>query len=493
MRHICALILAAAVLCSPLNTVTAFQPDQLSRDEHFALVVRLEQKGHVSVGDDRALAFAQAASTLASYIQRWLRDPKATIYLINQYRLAVDTELAGRDFHAAQQYAACLKHPRIDHRDATFDGKPIRALVSERLSSIHARLAVLGAGVRAPSASIEPVLYSIESSKKEGIPTDLRAFSNRPAELGPLQILEIASRSMRHEDLSSARALSEQLLRQRIGGLFDVTSIDGIVVAGIGASAGRVQDFAEQLAQALGRIRTLYGLRPGQRIIYVYSNLSSYDAEGLGSRISTAVHYNAMPSREGYFNPMDNSVVLRKNLSPYGSSGFMLGTAYHELTHAALADDGWQVPRWLSEGLATLLEEQDASGPIDNYRLYYLRASQMLPRMSDVLNDANPAWQDRRQPIFAAYARYLAFYLFTRDPSGSVLRRFYTDARARHLSTASGAVELLEEIEGIPLETLEQRLDEFIKARDTTVVDKKWGLLAKPIDAWVSGVARMAP
>jgi hypothetical protein len=437
------------------------------RQADFARVETLEQQR----------SFAHAASALAAYIQTWLKDPKDVVYLINHYRLAVDNELAGSDALAAVQYDACLRHPRIDEADSVFDGRSIRELARERLNAIESRTK------RRPLAVKKRVSY--EYSGKDGILREVRALRTVPRQLSAMEMLEVASRAMRGDEIASAAMVSRNVL-SRTGISNSAVAQDGhLVVAVLPAGPSEAKNLARQLGEAIERIRDMYGLKSAERVVYVYANLD-YGDEGIGQTLSTAVHYDRMEDLEGFFNPLDNSIVLRKNIF-VGGNVFALGTAYHELMHAAIYEDVGTAPTWLDEGLASLQEEQDASGPIDNYRLYFLRASPNLPSMIDVLDSEHPGWNDLRQPLFAAYSRYLSLYLWNKSAGPKTLRDVYERSK-NGIQSRAASIRILEEITAESISQLESSVVNFIQARDLLKVDRKWGQLRPSISRWVETV-----
>jgi hypothetical protein len=162
-----------------------------------------------------------------------------------------------------------------------------------------------------------------------------------------------------------------------------------------------------------------------------------------------------------------------------------LGTALHELTHALVYADFPFAPRWLDEGLATLQEEQDSSGRIDNYRLYYLRAAleqNKCPAVRAIIDPKSPGWYTEPAPLMAAAARYLALYLLQREPGRNDLKRVYQQLRA---DPSLEAAQALQSVTGMTLDELNTAFVQFIQGRSVEKIGRKWGMLQSAIGEYI--------
>jgi hypothetical protein len=132
-----------------------------------------------------------------------------------------------------------------------------------------------------------------------------------------------------------------------------------------------------------------------------------------------------MEDLEGYFEPLDNSLVLRKNLLGPDSTVF-LGTALHELVHALIQSDYPQAPPWLNEGLAAIHEQYGQTGPLDNYKLYVAKAALQSqgkwPKLTDLLNARPVWWTTEARGVMAAASRYFCMFLWRENKLPAVYK-----------------------------------------------------------------------
>ena len=211
--------------------------------------------------------------------------------------------------------------------------------------------------------------------------------------------------------------------------------------------------------------------------------------------LSRTLHFRKMEDAEGYFEPLDDSVVVRKGLT-WGRS-FFFGTATHELTHALVHLDFPQAPIWIDEGLAAMHEEYRESGnaappdPLDNYRLYYLRFaldSGKFPALEALINPDSAAWRNEAQPVMAAAARYFCIYLLKKESGQNMLKRTYDELRDGPQGEPSkdASARALEHVTGQKIAALEADFKKFVMGRDLDVIGPNWGRLSSNISLYVS-------
>lgn len=176
------------------------------------------------------------------------------------------------------------------------------------------------------------------------------------------------------------------------------------------------------------------------------------------------VHFRSCGLRVGYFEPLDNSVMVW--LATGG------GTLSHELTHALMKVDFPTAPDWLSEGLASLHEQLGpGSKPLDNYRLYYLQASleydgRLIPLERLLTTPFSRLERPEAVKLFAAHSRYLSLYLWEKkNPEKNLLADVYKEIRRLPEMTFEAQTKVLEEHLGMPLDEIERDWEQWLKDR----------------------------
>ena len=433
---------------------------QRERDAAFNEIRTLEQQER----------YTQAASRLATYLTRFVKS-ETPLYVTLQFRLAFDRELSGDSAAAAEAYCACLAHPRIDDRDSVFAGMTVKQQAEARLAAL-----------RHTCGHASVITTIITRSGKGGIRV---ARAKLPAPYSSEETLTIAGRMRGLDSIEEAGRISRALFASQRTVPMGYASGGGLVVAVRRGSDRTARGRVETLGGIAAQIRQAYF--PGlvsKRVLYVYA---SEDEEPGGAALSSAVHFRDMEGLEAYYQPLDNSVVLRRG-DAFG------GTAAHELTHALMNEDFSRAPRWLDEGLASLQEEQDAVGPVDNYRLYYLLEALgegAFPQLRDVLESDSGGWFDDRAPIYAAYSRYLAMYFLRKDPAAPMLTTLYGRVKTAQGDRRSPEVALaaLQDVAHLTPDEMESDFARFVKSRNVTPVDRKWQPLRDDIRDWVRTAA----
>jgi hypothetical protein len=431
---------------------------------------------------DRQRAFAEAERRLGDYMRRWIPDPESVSYLSAGFRVGLYREYGGAASEACVIYQACLGHPKISHPDAKFDHEMVSAHCVRRLTA-------LGPVCKGPEGSMDRTSIKIAiKGSIEGVHHVLSGESHRP--LMPMEMLAIATR--RTEWQQPERALNigkELLLKQDLS--FGAASADGLAVFAVSGTESQARFLAQDLVRFRQRMNEMYFdsqvVRP---LLYVYANVNANNGEGIGRVLSRALHFRELHEIEGYYQPLDHSLVLRKNL--YTVSGdWFTGTPHHEISHALMHVDFPQAPLWLDEGLAALHEEESEEGPLDNYRLFYVKealAQGKLPPLR-VFLDSNEPWPEREQPLRAAMSRYFCMYLFERKPGrtslGGIYRRLRTELAGSDKKFSS---EVLQNLTQTNFNEIENDFIQFIRDRSAERANQKWGALRAGVYDYVKSL-----
>jgi hypothetical protein len=222
-------------------------------------------------------------------------------------------------------------------------------------------------------------------------------------------------------------------------------------------------------------------------LIPVYANLLSPPvADHAADRMASCLHTRG-GGVEGYFEPLDGSIVLLRNLEVQGRT--YLGTPHHEMVHALLAVDFPNAPAWLDEGLASLHEELDESdNPRNNYRLYYLVAPDtdaLIGPLSSFLESTTP-WSVDMYPVAAARARYFAWFLWSRPPgNGQKLAAIYARLRAKSTRAHGDSIDaVVQELQADSIAAVQKDFDAFLADR-TRDPATSWEASRTEIFRWV--------
>jgi hypothetical protein len=494
--------------------------------------------------------FGEAARLLNHYIRKWIPDRGSISFLKGVYRLGVYYELTGHNENAQICYEAALTHPRLDAPQAVFNNLRIRAVVRQRLEKVRARL---GGGISrtiqngvpdVPNAGNGNVIELVRiGSGKNPIRTEariagekLKPYTNEEKmallarQLPPVKIHEAAKQA---ENILQSIAVNLTCNGRPVPKPAINTKIDeNLIVFGINGQEEDVLRLIDHLKFTRQNLKQKYFTEAAARspqILYVYANFTPVDSfcdedEHVGQRLSEVLHFRPMSGFEGYYQALDNSLVLRKGLRAR-SGDLFFGTATHEFVHALMRDEYPDLPLWLDEGVAALHEEQDRQGPVDNYRLYYLLEAikvRQMPSLKELLNGQSPGWFNNKQLIMAAAARYFCFYLAQAKTDQNILAKVYREMRDSSAKGAAAplpeifappssgspaleetflsyaelpddnarqsvhdALDVLKKATGMSEKELEKDFLDFIQTRPVARVDLKWGSLKNDISLYV--------
>ncbi len=427
------------------------------------------------------------------------------------YRCALFADYAAMPFAALPYYWKCqdnaqaLEAARWENR---VSGVPLRRLVASRVNSLldeinKARLGHMHSETH-PKGSIEIV-------------------PSRPLDnLTPEDQAKIASHLCFAGDEDRAAKMGQSSLLF-LDGRQCVSIKPGLVVFGLDGpqrlSKQELQSLTDALAARLDKFRQKFNSRffrntSGEDgpppILTVYANLVPYDpalvdpgllsnaqsggrisvrgssnAETFGRELSENLHFSQMGDLEGYYQPLDNSVVLRKGLR--AGNKWYFGTACHETAHALIHASSPGTPLWLDEGLASMHEAMIGDDqPDDNYRLYYLKAAlryRCFPLIENLAAADYVAQEDATQRMTAAMSRYFCIFLGERGKLPSICTEFRDRNPSRAASKDGDA--LLKITGAHSLEALNADFQKFIEKRDTAALAASWGYLDPQIQKFV--------
>ena len=530
------LLLVLIILSAAANLAAIGKQDERMRDAQ-AIVNQHNRRN-----------FGEAARLLNHYIRKWIPDQTSISFLKGVYRLGVYYELAGHDQNAQICYEAALTHPRLNASQALFNNLRIPVVVRQRLEKVRARLGggtsrTIQNGVPdVPNAGNGNVIELVRiGSGKGAIRTEARIAGEKTKPYTNEEKMALLARQLPPVKIQEAAKQAENVLQNiavnlscngRISPKPTInTKIDeNLIVFGLNGQEQDVLRLINHLKFTRQNLKQKYftAATPSSQILYVYANFTPVDSlcdedEHVGQRLSEVLHFRQMNGFEGYYQVLDNSLVLRKGLRMRNGDLFF-GTATHEFVHAMMRDEYSDLPLWLDEGVAALHEEQDQQGPIDNYRLYYLleaiKARQM-PSLKELVNPQSPGWFNNKQLIMAAAARYFCFYLALAKTDQNILAKVYQKMRDSSVkgvmqipkipatsSSDSEALEetflsyaelpddnayqsvadyitVLEQTTGMKEKELEKDFLNFIQTRPVQSVDLKWSSLKNNISLYV--------
>jgi hypothetical protein len=479
--------LAIALACIPLY---AFSVQNREQDRQWAAVLNQEDialaKYRVDPsGPETRRAFEKASLLLTGYMTRWIPGKQSVSYLKVIYRLGVYKQLSGHNVEAKGWFEQCARHQHIGDPNVQWDHKPLKELVAGRLKDVNRQSGFSGHDEQPNTEASKDVILII-SHGKGGISIGV---SKPPAPLSASEAAAVASRLCLATDTDRARKIGAELLKKEtsLRQAMHVYASPGMVVFGISGTQAQVEEIGQFLVAEQKRFEATYceDIHTAP-LLYVYANLDPREGEGKGCLLSGAVHFRTMEGLQGYYEPLDNSIVLRKDLNL--PNGLYLGTAIHEMIHASIHAYFPNAPLWLNEGMAATFEQQDESQPIENYRLYYLieaLQSGKLPTLKEVIDPKSRGWSSSAQPLMAAAARYLCLYLLQGTPDKNYLKTLFQTLRD---SNFSQSVQPLESMTGRKSDQLQEEWVRFIKTRDLNNIDPKWNSLRGNIRRYIEGL-----
>ena len=482
-----------------------------TKAEAWQEILAMESKAYRAkpiAGRQQQQLYGQAARLLDSYIVKYRSQMADEEYLRMLYRRGLYAQNSGHSGTALIYYKRCQQNPAI--HSVKYNNKPLDTQLNQHLTQLEQRLAAR------PYAAGKWTFYGKGSIR---VVTTLE--TPQPPSLD--QQTEISTGLCAASDLVTAKAVGKQNLAR----LVSPTGVQvsplvaegaGLIVFSVGGTVAETQELAERLNVMRQNLVASYFSKSANlnqsSMLYIYANLLPYDTqnasarvgpdqplptvmkldtgdnssiEELGQALSKAVHYDSMSNLEGYYQPLDNSIVLRKGLRSVAGQWY-LGTAEHEMVHALMQSEYPESPLWLDEGMAALHEVMNGNQPLDNYRLYYLLEAieaKNLPALASLLNSDADEWRTR-QPLMAAMARYFCFYLQQSKANTNTLRNIYQKMRDQRVETNSLTV--LQKVTGIKKGVLEQQFTEFVKHRNTKFVDANWGYLRGDMRNYILGL-----
>lgn len=467
---------------------------ELERAHEEAYSLLSDEKIRPFLKKKRIAAFSRAASVTRDFQRKWIRDKNSLEYLLSIARLAIYSEFSGHKEDACILHKNCLEHTRISDNKAIYAGERIESIsdlkMEEMKCSRHYTPSSSGSGV---TRTDEVVVTEISVGKGD---IDIRRELIRNLEpRKPLSIDEAVSLVLRKttpDQINDAITIARSVIAE-INVPYEYAAGDGVVVFGFGwnVTTAEVWNFYRNLHDAILSVKDQFDLDlTNMNTLTVYVNMEDIAhgfGEEIGRELCKVIHFREMKNLEGYYQPLDNSIVIRKGVR-YWDSWFM-GTVYHELVHALLHADFPEAPLWLNEGIASLYEAHDLRTPTDNYRLYYLREALLINRLPslDILlkkwGNAELDLSDSRDdyPLLMAMSRYFAFYLH----SVGILPELYRYMRTNFENLENQSVSALRYFTGWNLGKIEEQFVDFIMQRDKRSVDEIWGSLEENINAYV--------
>jgi hypothetical protein len=345
----------------------------------------------------RREAFKLAAIALHDHMR--LGEKDSVPVLVALFTSALCWEGAGEPKSAKALYEQCLKHPAILNPSARFDSKLIRELLPDCISrtslETSRRANALEGDWRVRHRGKPPIsiaeLDPVDAEKPYSF-DETAVLLSRNVEVGGEPLAESIGDAL----LKDLRKYPREPVR------VDKGQREGIVLFGVSGNELLLNRLADWIVEYRKLLRNRYFDRANsRRVLYVYANLSSDDDEALSTKLSKAVHFRGFEGMEGYYSSLDHSLVVRRGLVDR-EGRFFLGSIQHELIHAVIEDDFSVAPLWLNEGLACMHEEMSSGEPVDNYRLYFLKAcekTRCLPSLASLFKDQLSAYAPVRTSL----------------------------------------------------------------------------------------------
>jgi len=466
---------------------------------------------------ERRASCREASDELLSYLRKWSPGITPISRLKGYYQLGTYNEGAFNLSRAAAYYKWCLWNSLVNTPEARYDDRAIAPLAKMRLRIVRDALQR-----RMPSHTIirfesNKLHHLLLSGEFSGLSEKLQESNVRDAlidlgsqpELKPDQQAEIALRLCQSGRLEEAAKIGLTALEKEpsFRGRVKSHAEAGLVVHAVNGSTEQAKALWQHLAQMRDRLNHTYFKADDEApVLSIYVNMfdgankpdyvphpgevsqtrpmgpPSQGLEVEGRKLSQTLHFQPRPHVTGYYEALDNSIVLRHGLRDKEGL-WHLGTAQHEMMHALMQAHFPLAPTWLNEGMAALYEETAKSNPLDNHRLDFLREALKqndkslgrFPTVAEIVDPLNEGWHDDRNFLLTAAARYFCMFLWEegrnedtaaseRQTSNTALQNFY-----RKLSECkpeeSGALpiaKVLEEITGKKIGELEVKWRQMV-------------------------------
>lgn len=456
---------APSVMLSPLRAtaqVNADTEEWVSKGENLLA----QEKNQPALRESRVAAFSEAARRLAQQLPSIAET--SGVYPVFLFRIGLYLYLSDAAADAQVILNECQRHPQLGSATAVWKGQAIAShLRSFTGIRISAASDARDEPARTEGSVPEGGMRLWAHSSKGGIHAVRRPEPETP--FSSEEKSKLVSRIGLTRFPQSAQELAVKLLTPL--GTPPTTAIhEQVVIATLGKQedAARV---AKQLSVIQKRLWTeLLGRSDKPPLVVVYVNLNTDYSEEAANALSLAVHGRPSSNREGYYSPLDHSVVLRKGILDE-SGKLYLGTAAHEMAHALIDSDAPKTPHWLNEGIASLFEEQNEQGqPIDNYRLYALLVEQKstpVLSLSGLLHDSPPSNPRLRD----ALSRYAALWMYG-SGGRNTLQKVYAIFRSSPNKPAGPVVAAAM---GVNVTELDEKFGVFLQSRNVHDVDARWG------------------
>lgn len=249
----------------------------------------------------------------------------------------------------------------------------------------------------------------------------------------PQPILIASSQPASMPSQQQCRQQADDLLNRLDSSFLGLAESPFVVVGNCSAEQLAEYAVADILQPAQVMWRTYFQTRPQEVIVVL---LFQDDASYL--RGAKELFNDSDVSRFGYYRTESRTLVINTSTGA--------GTLVHELTHALMASDFPDAPRWLQEGLSSLHEQcyirEDRIIGLPNWRLKELQKAveeKRLRPLSDLLTKDD--FYGPLRSLNYAHARYLCMYMQEKG----LLQKFYQEFRQNH-QNGKAAVTALEKV-----------------------------------------------
>jgi hypothetical protein len=414
--------------------------------------------------EQRTDAFAVVQRIMGDWIRKYLAGKEDSLkYLEALFRLATYAEFAGHYFAATRYYSMIGEHPKLKHPAALFKGVSISKIGFQHLLRV--------------SGAVQNVTALV--SDDEGLRALLR---DKPQILENFQYLkngrDVAEARMLFGFESPQAALAFGTNMLGAAGLsFKPIERDGFILFGIGGESNDVAALADRIAEARSWIVKSYmPAMPVVQPLTIYANIGKGDPKEIMRKISKGALAQELAGGDAFYDPLQYVVILPKKVDVTSKEEVDTARRYSSL--ALLHADCPNLPEYVSRGLSLAYEEIGPSGPIDNYRLYYLLEAQnakKFPKILEVLTTKD--WTGSRKDLLEATVRYLAIFLAEHQPDKNLMKSAYDRACNR-----------IEALNLPPPEQLDAAFEKFIASRNVKEVDLRWKKMREPIRQYIQSL-----
>ena len=477
------------VTCLPNRVVEARITEQNDEQKDWAAVISeaaqafkiLAREWRATTQDERAQlwqqrteAFAVAQRKMGDWMRKYVADKEDSLKFLDAlFRLGTYAEFAGNYFAASKYYTRIGDHPKLKDPAALFNGTSISKIGFKHLQRVTA--AIQSVPLLAPGVSDDESLRPVLIAKPQAL-EEFRYLTN-DRDVAEARLL------FGFETPEQASAFGSNML-QAAGLSFKAEQRNDFIVFGIGGESKEVVALADRIAETRSLIvKTYMPATPVGPPLTIYANTGKGDPKEIMRKVSKGALTQELAVSDAFYDSLEYVLILPRKVDVANKQEIDVALRYSSLALLNLDCPG--IPQYVSKGLSLAYEEVGPSGPIDNYRLYYLieaQSAKKFPKVIEILSAKEADWSGPRKELLEAAVRYLAMFLAQHQADKNLMKSAYDKTCNR---TATHNLP--------PPDQLDVGFKEFVAGRNVKEVDLHWGNMRESIRQYIQSLPATGP